>query len=95
MFLNSKTLAPLGMALFLVLLSTYIGYLIAHNTEKSEQSEKRDKMGALIGGSIGIAVSGIIYFLYKKSTRKSKLLDKDAIEKMSRYSRSVPDYYIE
>jgi hypothetical protein len=91
MFLNSKTLAPVGMALFLVLLSTYIGYIIAHSTDKSEQSERRDKIGALIGGCVGIAVSGIIYFLYTKSTRQSKLLDKDAIEMMSRYSRHVSE----
>lgn len=91
MFLNSKTFALLGIALFLVLLSTYFGYLIAHNTEQSKQSEKRDRMGALIGGCIGIAVSGIIYFLYIKSTRQSKLLDKDAIEMMSRYSRHVSE----
>ena len=87
MFLNNKALVPLGMALFIVLLSTYIGYIIAHSTEKAEQSEERDRMGALIGGCIGIAVSGIIYFLYTKSTQQSKLLDKDAIKMMSQYSR--------
>ena len=90
MFLNSKTLAPLGMAMFFVLLSTYIGYLIANKTDKSENTQRRDTIGAVIGGCVGIGVSGIIYFLYSKSSRKAKLLDRDAIEMMSRYSRHVP-----
>jgi hypothetical protein len=91
MFLNSKALVPLGIALILVLVSTYIGYIIAHSTEKSEQSEQRDWMGALIGGCIGIAVSGITYFLYTKSTQQSRLLDKEAIRIMSQYSRHVSE----
>lgn len=89
MFLNSKTLAPLGMALFLVVLSTYIGYLIANKTHKSENTQRSDTIGAVIGGCVGIVVSGIIYLLYRKSSRPAKLLDKDAIKLMSQYSRHV------